>query len=155
MVDYPLGKQVVIKCATEKTEYRTLQEIARRYWDLSEAERIRKSKEKKIEKEPFVVILQARLALVHPMCVFVGYGQGKEENDVSKNERDRNILEHKRKVFKSRHGNGVWRSTTRMDMIEKSLQDYLASSAGNKAVIFSEYLCQLHIVEVALGEHGA
>lgn len=155
MVDYPLGEQVVIKYATEKTEDRTLQEIARRYWDLSEAERIRKSKEKKIEEEPFVVILQARLALVHPMCVFAGYGQGKEENDVPKNERDRNILEHKRKVFKSRLGNGVWRSATRMDMIEKSLHNCLASSAGNMAVVFAEYLCQLHVVEVALEEHGA
>jgi len=121
------------------------------------------------QKELLNSITYARLAAVHTACPRAGYGDaGDADRELTEAEAHKSVddlLEEapapitfirskshkqKREKFKKSLSNGNW-SSSRIDETLEIIQDHLTRRDG-KVVVFSEFLCTLDVLVVALLE---
>jgi SNF2 family DNA or RNA helicase len=124
-----------------------------------------------LPKEILKYILRARLGAVHLACMDAGYseagdtdmgsddfmeleGASANVNDllITMSTQKRRSLKQKREAFMTTMEGGKWNSSRIRETLE-IVQEHLLRYAG-KIVIFSEFLCTLDVLAVALHESG-
>jgi hypothetical protein len=116
-------------------------------------------------------ILFAKLAAVHLACEDAGYGEiGSRDREIQEADANVDVLEllgipvpdisvaakatmhTKRKALRATVSDSKW-SSSRTDSTVNIIQDHLRKRPG-KMVVFSEFLCTLNVLDVALQECG-
>jgi SNF2 family DNA or RNA helicase len=111
--------------------------------------------------------MRARLAVVHPKCAEAGYGESRTRDCVEYNADIKNLcrlldldepsdtepedlrsMSQKREDLRIAVSNSGWHSS-RIDLVIKIIKTHFKKFEG-KIAVFSEYLCTLDVLEVAL-----